>query len=162
MSELVFAREELYEQVWATPMRKLAAAYGLSDVGLAKVCKKHQIPRPPVGYWAKKEFGKALPRPPLPRCDDPNLQAIRLAVGEPREPRLQPTPQEPAYDPEILEVLQRARGLPKVEVPTTLRNFHPLVRATRDKLEGTSAETHGPGNPYNDGQPRPMALPVLP
>ncbi len=40
--------------------------YGLSDVGLAKVCKRHDIPRPPVGYWAKVEHGKKVRRPKLP------------------------------------------------------------------------------------------------
>ena len=48
-------RAELYEKVWATPMRSLAKEFGLSDVGLAKVCRKHNIPVPPVGYWRRKE-----------------------------------------------------------------------------------------------------------
>ena len=30
-------REELYEQVWARPVRRLAGEYGLSDVGFAKI-----------------------------------------------------------------------------------------------------------------------------
>lgn len=30
-------REGLYTQVWSIPMRTLAANYGLSDVGLAKI-----------------------------------------------------------------------------------------------------------------------------
>lgn len=34
-------REELYTQVWSTPMYALAQKYNLSDVGLAKICKKH-------------------------------------------------------------------------------------------------------------------------
>ena len=53
-------REELYEQVWKTPMRLLARSYGISDVGLAKVCKRYKIPRPSLGYWAKEQVGKAL------------------------------------------------------------------------------------------------------
>src|SRR5687767_12788611 len=43
-------REELYELVWSTPMSRLAGRYGLSDVGLAKVCDRHHVPRPPRGY----------------------------------------------------------------------------------------------------------------
>lgn len=42
-------REELYEKVWNTPMQKLAMEFGLSDVGLAKLCKRHQIPVPGRG-----------------------------------------------------------------------------------------------------------------
>jgi hypothetical protein len=48
-------RSDLYEKVWATPMRTLAKEFGMSDVGLAEVCRKHNIPVPPVGYWRRKE-----------------------------------------------------------------------------------------------------------
>jgi hypothetical protein len=37
-------RDELYEEVWATPMQTLAKKYGISDVGLAKICRKLVIP----------------------------------------------------------------------------------------------------------------------
>ena len=33
-------REELYEQVWTVPMQRLAQRYGISDVALAKTCRK--------------------------------------------------------------------------------------------------------------------------
>jgi len=58
-------RAELYEKVWATPMRTLAQEFGMSDVGLAKVCRKHDIPVPPVGFWRRKETGYKVNRPPL-------------------------------------------------------------------------------------------------
>ncbi len=58
-------RAELYEKVWTTPMRTLGGELGLSDVGLAKICRKHDIPIPPVGYWRQKETGHELTRPPL-------------------------------------------------------------------------------------------------
>jgi hypothetical protein len=63
-------RKQLYTQVWSTPIRKLALKYGLSDVGLAKLCKRHDIPRPERGYWAKLQFGKAPPKTRLPRPDE--------------------------------------------------------------------------------------------
>lgn len=47
-----FTRKELYELVWSTPMKTLAASFGLSDVGLAKACRKADIPLPERGYWA--------------------------------------------------------------------------------------------------------------
>jgi hypothetical protein len=37
------SRKELYNQVWITPMSQLAQSYRISDVGLAKICKKHNI-----------------------------------------------------------------------------------------------------------------------
>ena len=35
-----FTREELYQLVWQTPLQRLARQYSLSDVGLAKICRK--------------------------------------------------------------------------------------------------------------------------
>jgi len=34
-----FTREQLYEKVWSKPMSSLAKEWGISDVGLAKICK---------------------------------------------------------------------------------------------------------------------------
>ena len=41
-------RKQLYDKVWSTPMTAIAKEYGLSDVGMAKLCKRHEIPRPPL------------------------------------------------------------------------------------------------------------------
>ena len=59
-------RDELYGEVWSTPMKTLAAKYGISDVGLAKVCRKLMIPLPGRGHWAKKEAGQNVKQLPLP------------------------------------------------------------------------------------------------
>src|SRR5262245_1766044 len=41
MDETVICkREDLYDQVWAEPMRTVAKRYGVSDVALAKICRK--------------------------------------------------------------------------------------------------------------------------
>jgi hypothetical protein len=61
-----YDREELYEKVWAQPIQKLAKEYGVSDVALARACKRRRVPVPGKGYWAKKAAGKSVPkRPPL-------------------------------------------------------------------------------------------------
>jgi hypothetical protein len=64
--QVIVRREDLYEQVWSTPLRTLAQQYGLSDVGLAKTCKRMKVPVPGRGYWAKKAAGHTLKRRPLP------------------------------------------------------------------------------------------------
>lgn len=61
----VISRCELFERVWSTPMVKLADEYGISDVGLAKICKRMEIPRPPCGYWQKLKAGKIQTKPKL-------------------------------------------------------------------------------------------------
>lgn len=47
------SRKQLYEEVWSQPMQRLAEKYDISDVGLAKACKRAGIPLPGRGYWAK-------------------------------------------------------------------------------------------------------------
>ena len=80
-------RDSLYEEVWATPMAKLAKKYGISDVGLAKVCRKLTIPVPGRGYWAKKESGQAVQKLPLPAQKEP----VRLykPTPKPEEPKIE-------------------------------------------------------------------------
>jgi len=65
-----FDREKLYEQVWSQPMRTVAQAYAVSDVWLAKVCRRLKIPVPGRGYWAKKAAGALVGRrPKLPQIE---------------------------------------------------------------------------------------------
>src|SRR5690348_3025315 len=62
-------RRELYDLVWSQPMLTLAKRFGISDVALGKVCRKHNIPRPYPGYWAQKQANKPVKVPPLPDGD---------------------------------------------------------------------------------------------
>ncbi|GEM_PF-4959883 len=41
---IIFEREKLYQEIWAEPVMQVAKRYGISDVGLAKICKKMKIP----------------------------------------------------------------------------------------------------------------------
>ena len=59
-------RETLYNEVWTEPMVVVAPRYGLSDVGLAKICRSLAIPIPSRGYWAKVKAGRIMRRVPLP------------------------------------------------------------------------------------------------
>ncbi len=59
-------RKELYDLVWSTPMVHAAKRFGISDVALRKTCVRHDVPTPPLGYWAKLAHGKKVRQPPLP------------------------------------------------------------------------------------------------
>jgi hypothetical protein len=59
-------RDKLYEEVWAEPMAKVAVRYRISANYLARVCHHLNVPFPHRGYWAKRQFGKAPTRLPLP------------------------------------------------------------------------------------------------
>ncbi len=75
------SRSELYQLIWAEPTTKVSPRFGLSDVGLAEVCKRYDIPRPPVGYWVQKQFGKQPAQTPLPPAAE-NLQVIEFRPEE--------------------------------------------------------------------------------
>jgi hypothetical protein len=60
-----YNRDQLYEEIWVEPVRIVAKKYGLSNTGLAKACRILKIPRPGLGYWAKKAAGKQLGKRPL-------------------------------------------------------------------------------------------------
>ncbi|MBM4324727.1 MAG: hypothetical protein FJ115_14295 [Deltaproteobacteria bacterium] len=62
----VYDREKLYEEVWKEPVLVVAKRYGVSDVALAKACRKLAVPLPPRGYWARIQAGQVPKRPPLP------------------------------------------------------------------------------------------------
>ena len=65
--ELVaYRRDVLYEQVWAEPMLNVAKSYRISNVALAKICRKLGVPVPGRGYWARRTAGQKLKIPPLP------------------------------------------------------------------------------------------------
>src|SRR5262245_9220058 len=61
-----FTRKDLYDLVWFQPIRTVAASIGISDVALAKQCKKANIPVPNRGYWARKQAGKLTAQIALP------------------------------------------------------------------------------------------------
>jgi hypothetical protein len=100
-------REQLYELVWSTPMLQLAKRFGLSGVGLAKICRKYNIPRPTRGHWAKKEFGKEPPRAPLPPAPPGGSGAVIDYAGEPEVVK---------YGGELEEIYHRAKRFPPIVV----------------------------------------------
>lgn len=72
------SREKLYEQVWAKPMTKVAADFGVTSTALKKTCDRHKIPTPDRGYWAKLEHGKPVRKRMLPRLTDTRLDRVRI------------------------------------------------------------------------------------
>ena len=76
------SRGELYAEVWSVLMLRLGSKYGLSDVGLAKVRRKHDIPLPPRGYWARKQHGKAVKQSRLPSPErNPSIEIRPYRAG---------------------------------------------------------------------------------
>lgn len=120
-------RSELYALVWGKPLRKLALELGLSDVGLAKVCKRMDVPVPGLGYWNKVAAGLPVPTIELP----PMATDIEIGLPSPADVRRK------AVDAEVTTALRAAARdgaeaipLPKVAIRPTLEDCHPLVKKT--------------------------------
>ena len=58
-------RTELFERIWSEPMGAVAKQYGLTGNGLAKICDRLDIPRPPRSHWTRTAAARD-PRPALP------------------------------------------------------------------------------------------------
>ncbi|MBT4362527.1 MAG: hypothetical protein HOB84_05985 [Candidatus Marinimicrobia bacterium] len=125
--EITISRQELYDLVWSKPVVKIAKEFGISDVAVGKICRKMNIPKPGLGYWAKKQNGHRVRQKPLPKqeLDLLGSYTIRKAL-------------EPIIEPES-ETIQKHREFEikaenKVIVKSTLRNSHPLVQTSKAKL----------------------------
>jgi hypothetical protein len=116
-------REALYAEVWAEPMTTVAARYQVSSSFLARVCHRLGVPRPPRGYWAQLQFGKAIARPPLPPAQ-PGDELDWSKDGTPRR-RAPVHPQPPAQ-----------RG-PRGRRVGPRPERHPLVVGVKESFEQT-------------------------
>lgn len=86
-------RSELHRMVWEEALSKLGPKLDLSDVGLRKICKRHNIPLPPQGDWARSPDRRSPKRTPLPQPDkDWDLEfVIQLQVAPENQSELDET-----------------------------------------------------------------------
>lgn len=133
---ITLTRRQLYDRVWQEPMIRLARSFGISDVGLAKICRKHDIPRPPRGYWAKKEFGQSPPQIPLPKSDgDCEIEMLDPSVRAAQSP---PLPNE------VLQTLKReTEAEARINVAESLRGAHELVSRANQEMQELRADSRG-------------------
>lgn len=54
------SKADLEALVWEKPTTQVAKIFGVSDVAVAKRCKKLGVKKPPRGYWRKLETGKVI------------------------------------------------------------------------------------------------------
>lgn len=81
-TKTTFERQQLFDEVWSSPVTKLAKGYGMSDVGLRKICVALDVPLPPRGYWAKLAAGKTIPKPVLQETSAKTTYARSMYVAE--------------------------------------------------------------------------------
>lgn len=118
-------REKLYEEVWQTPGSQLAQTYGVSDVALAKVCRKMNVPRPYRGYWRRVELGQRPKRTRLPRAKGDTVQVHKFKHRDSKSD----DPCRSAPKKKIVEFRN------PIVVPSRTKELHPLLEASRAELE---------------------------
>ena len=127
----IFQREQLFAEVWKTPLTTLAPRYGLSDNGLRKVCIALAIPLPRAGHWAKAAVGKAPPTPELPETEGRTIFESRLI---PRSEKRSPVTEE---DETWLNDRLKEEKSPshKIIVTNPPKVWHPVVLKLKKWLE---------------------------
>jgi len=74
------------------PATKLAKELDISDVGLGKICKRMEVPKPTPGYWRKVEVGGRLPRKPtLKKLSPKGKQQVTIYPTSPESKPMQIT-----------------------------------------------------------------------
>lgn len=120
-------RSALYALVWSRPMTHLGKQLGISDVGLAKACRRYGIPVPPRGHWAKLAAGKGLAPAPLPEPEKDFEIALTTVNPQQRERHLI---ERQTRDAEVAAKSVQLAGAAAAKSITRQR-VHPLIRTSR-------------------------------
>ena len=125
--EISISREELYKLVWSKPAVKIAKDLGISDVAVTKICKKLIIPKPSLGYWAKKQFGKRTRQTPLPplKAGDPDNYTIKGSMDANLNLTSKFIEKQKVFE---------GKKVNKIVVKQALRNPHTLVQQSKSRL----------------------------
>jgi hypothetical protein len=118
-------------------VRIVAEAWGLSDVGLKKVCVKADIPVPGRGYWARLKAGERVVRSKLPprgpgMPDTVTIGEASQGCGRPTDLTAElarPVPMEPVFAETIEALRGRVQGMVgKVRFERDLARGHETIR----------------------------------
>ena len=138
-------RDELYQKVWDRPTVQVAAELGISDVMVGKICRRMDVPKPPLGYWRRKETGKKVKTALLPAANERTVQTVYLS-------RRVVTASDPT--PSEIQTLIEKEHLPEnqIRIAKDLENAHPLVERARQFFEGADrSQNEAVQFPQGDG-----------
>jgi hypothetical protein len=129
-------------------MSRLAREYGISGKGLAKICKKLNVPVPPRGYWAKIRSGLKLKRPLLPKLKQgqPESHILSTFQYDNRE-----SEKLEDFSEDAVNLINTVLAFPPAKVPIQLDSPHPLVLKTQKNLEKKKPKDHPLISPTREG-----------
>ena len=115
-------------------MTSLAQRYSISDVALAKVCRKLRVPIPPRGYWARISSGQFVTRPSLPSSPKGLFKRLRCLRCE--------IDRGPISTRGAVAKGFEADPSHRVSEECFSQRFHPLVAKTKTILQGSELRVH--------------------
>lgn len=119
------SREFLYELVWRQPLNKAGADFGVTGPQLAQVCKRRNVPYPPLGYWQKLAVGRPPTRTLLPSelHREAKDQSTLIALGS-------PDTKTKAYRRAVpLQLTEAPRKPAQSDELDELEKLHPKIRS---------------------------------
>ena len=103
------SRHELYDLIWSTPVTKVAADFGVTEVTVKNHCNNRRVPRPTQSYWKVIAAGGKPRKKPLP----PSAQEVFETEAQRRIPKFLalPAPGTPLHPlaAELLRVLNKTK-----------------------------------------------------
>ena len=149
-----FSRQAFFDLMWSKPIKDIAPDFGISDVALAKFCRKYEIPLPGRGYWAKLQAGKpvmafALPPRGLGRHETITLgrdewQGREAQEKREREQEIPPPPEFPeSLDDVRLRVATLVGKVPYIKgFERTHRVIAALLEEDQARIEKRNASSY--------------------
>lgn len=140
---ITLSREDLYQLAWSKPTRELAKDFGISDVAMAKRCRRLGIPIPGRGYWARVDAGQQPYRPKLTKrepewADQDALTVAPSAQAQAISSVLVAPEEDQAWLEERLAFEKHTDN--NIAVPATTRKWHPVIETCREDLEQAAEE----------------------
>jgi hypothetical protein len=134
-------RAKLYSEVWSQPTTVVAIRYGISDVGLKKICRKLNIPTPPRGYWAKIQNRIKVPKTPLPKLKIG--QPTTYTIQKPESVTEKATQIQDNLSDEARQIILELKAKKPLRVSKQLYNPHELVLKTKKSLTKAEINKYG-------------------
>jgi hypothetical protein len=146
-------REQLYQLVWSESIKRLSKQIGISDVAIAKHCRKLNVPVPERGYWAKLQARQRVIQPSLPPRDLGTPTQVKMAGTLGPELLTRINSALSIDDPEgesIALLSERFRQrLGNISAPRNYSKGHPAITNLLKKGEILRRQFLGRSSPWN-------------
>lgn len=122
--------------VWSKPLQTLAKEFGISDVGLSKICRRHDINTPPQGHWTLVQMGRSPP-----------VAALAVSAAASADQKISISPSQartPLAAREEIAQMKEAPPAPPPDLPKKpTAALHPVLVATVGALRAASPDRSG-------------------